>query len=145
MFEFHGWIVLLTSSGRRYWDKEGLHEPELADLLAAVQCRISAVNESSRRSVCLHTHSFHATLTFSGWRNHRDQDIDDLWDWVAKHASRSYGYLFTRDPEDSGSYNRDTQFRVFQLSNGEFREEDWLLEFPEQPPDPPIENRFNGQ
>jgi len=62
VFEFHGWIVLKTRSGRQFWDEGGLHEPDLKDLVRQFHERIASVNESFRQFIAFHSQAFHPTV-----------------------------------------------------------------------------------
>ena len=143
MFEYHGWAVVHSTSGRRVFDEAGLHQPDDELLLDLLERQISTLAEPAREGVrLLRTINGFCTLVVAGMRNHRDQSIYELFQWLADNGRRSYGLLFTSDDEDDDrQYNHQTQFRVHRLATGEFTELSDLAEFPAVPPLPPPEWR----
>lgn len=131
MFEYHGWVVVQSSSGQKIWSPEGLSMPDDDELHRRLPLLIQelALGEWVR---------FHGTvnglhsLLLSGRRNHRDERVFDLMQWLAGHAKRSYGLLFIRDDEDADQpYDTESQFRTFRLSCGEFTELNDLATVPQ--------------
>jgi len=116
---------------RVYFDDGGQAQaPDYQALVAKLTNEFPDISENSRRYVWLQIDGFHPTLALSGFRNHRDEAILNMFRWIAVNAPGSYGYLYTRDPEDDKEYDRETQFRVFRLFAGEFEELPAMLELP---------------
>ncbi len=145
MFEYYGWIRVESTSGRTVWRDDGLHEPDEHTLYKQLEDKVAELREMSRQSVDLRqTVNGLTSLKVAGLRNHRDQSVIDLFKWVAEHGKRSQGVLFFRDIEDTDRpYDYETQFRVFRLALGEFREMDELFEMPANPPQPRGEEEFD--
>ena len=142
MFEFHGWARVESTTGRTEWRADGLHLPDDEELYLRLQHQLDSVDEMSRECVGLRcTINGLTSLTVSGLRNHRDETIFQLFEWLAENAKRSTGVLFTRDDEDGDrQYNHETHFRVFRLCNGVFAEQEALFPMPSCPePRPPAE------
>lgn len=144
MFEFHGWVVLHTTSGKQYVDERGLHDPELEQLIEELELQLAGLHRWTRPGVHLVTGTFQPMLSLSGFRNHCDPSITGLFEWLTIHAARSYGYLWTRDVEDVVPYDPRTQFRSFRLGGGAFVELDSRLEIIPQSDAPPMEDRFSN-
>ena len=135
MFEFHGWAVVQSTSGRRVFRTDGLYYPD-DELL---HDRLNACLDELHVREWVHFHrtvNGLASLTISGLRNHRDERIFDVYQLLALHGQRSYGFLFTRDAEE-GDY--DSRFRIFRLARGEFAPLAGFLDVPENPEPPPAE------
>ena len=144
MFEFHGWARVESTSGRSIWRDDGLYYPDDDLLCAELNTQLNILGSTSRECIDLrHTVNGLLSLTLSGLRNHRDKSVFYLFEWLAENAKRSTGLLFSRDDEDSDRvYNPQTQFRVYRLSRGEFKELDELFEMPLNPERPPAETDF---
>jgi hypothetical protein len=140
MFEFHGWAVIQSTSGRRVFRPDGLYFPDDELLHEQLNAHIDQFNV--REWVHFHrTVNGFASLTFSGLRNHRDERIVGVFKWLAVHAQRSYGFLFTRDAEDEVY----SQFRIFRLANGQFEALPDFLAVPEVPELPQPEYEPDAQ
>ncbi|MNN35540.1 hypothetical protein D3C81_1493930 [compost metagenome] len=58
-------------------------------------------------------------LSVGGFLNRKTSEAEEiikLYQFIAEHASGSYGLLYTRDDEDIEGY--DNEFRVFVLARG---------------------------
>lgn len=104
MFEYHGWVTLRDA-------------PELDDPDRAGDCLLNSTLSRVRRLIDLDTvqndlqvaelsqanAAWH--LRLSGYRNHRQQPVIDLWHKVAETAPASYGLLYVQDDEDPQAGN----------------------------------------
>lgn len=141
MFEFHGWAVVQSTSGRRVFRADGLYFPDDALLHEQLEAHIDQLNV--RKWVHFHrTLNGFASLTCSGLRNHRDESIFGVYKWLTLYGKRSYGFLFTRDAEEQVC---SSQFRIFRLANGQFEALPDFLAAPEVPELPPPEYEPEAQ
>jgi hypothetical protein len=133
MFEYHGWAVVKSTSGRQVWKPDGLYFPD-DELLHE---RLIAVIDDIEVGEWVHFHQTVnglASLTLSGLRNHRDRRIFELFEWLADNGKRSYGFLFCKNVEDDDrDYDYDFQFRVYRLAWGAFKELPELLDISPPP------------
>ena len=63
------------------------------------------------------------SLTISGLRNHRREEVIDLFEWLAENSPACYGLLYVQDGEDwrrGADYQND--FRVWRLAKGQLTE-----------------------
>jgi hypothetical protein len=144
MFEFHGWARIESTSARSVWRSDGLHAPDDEELYIRLEKELEKMHPLTRKCMNLH-YGQCVSLTLSGLRNHRDESVFQLYKWLAVNGKRSFGVLFTRNVEDADrEYDPFTHYRIFRLSQGEFKELETLFEMPENPPSPPAEGVFPG-
>jgi hypothetical protein len=134
MFEFHGWAVLRMT----YIACDDEENKNIASILVELKHKIAYGNLVHH--FCLHD-GFNDmySLTISGLRNHRQEEVIGLFAWLAKNAPGSYGLLYVLDDEDHRGEEYAVNFRVFRLARGFLQElGDPFL----SPPVPAIEDAY---
>ena len=117
MYEFHGWVNIVADDS---------DEPELSvletrrsALVAAIDDRVEAFRSSPLTFVHIARDlNGQAHLLISGFRNHRDDRVLDLFRWIAEHQPCSYGLLHVRNDEDPDGL--DDAFVVHTVKRGSF-------------------------
>ena len=138
MFEFHGWAVLNASSGQGVFTPKGLFHPDDEDLLRDFTRTLESQGDFAKMHVRLsQTINGLSSVALHGLRNHRVREVFEIFEWLAVHATRSYGVLMTRNDEDQDRiYDSAAAFRVYRLAVGTFTEMDSLFAVPQNPPRP---------
>jgi hypothetical protein len=114
MFEFHGWAVI-----RSRYDSD--LEKEEADW-EKIEEEFDLELRIFDRPDHFHVHKTInglLSVTMSGLRNHRQEDVIDFFRWLAARAPGSYGLLYVHDDEDPKAEN---DFRVYRLAKGKLTE-----------------------
>lgn len=115
MYQFHGWITLVPSIDTDDYDMSD--EIEIAQKVKEFIKKIT--NDWGNSLLKLHTVNAHFYVIIAGCTNHRREEIDDVFElfkYVGKIASGSYGLLYIRDNEDQNGF--DNEFQVFALRKG---------------------------
>lgn len=117
MFEFHGWVnVKADDSDDADIDILYARLNELSDQIEKEITSTEWHNCIVRLFKGLNGENH---LIMTGFRNHRQQGIIDLFRRIAARQPLSYGLLHVRDDEDSGYEN---VFRVFSMTRGKVEE-----------------------
>lgn len=119
MFEFHGWVSIRA---------DDTDDPDCG-MLADRQHIVADALEAKARALawCSGIFTVHRNLNgedhliATGSANHRQEDVIELFRWIAKHQPHSYGLLHVRDDEDIREEYRNA-FRVFAVARGTFVE-----------------------
>ena len=115
MYEFHGWVNIVADDSDE--PESSVLEARQNDLVAAVVSRIQPFRNSSSTFVHVARDlNGQAHLVMSGFRNHRDDRVLELFLWVAEHQPRSYGLRHVRDDEDPNGH--DNAFVVHAIKGG---------------------------
>jgi hypothetical protein len=115
MYEFHGWVNIVADDAGE--PESSVLQARQNELIAALEDRVQAL----RASAFLFVHvardlNGEAHLLISGCRNHRDDRVMDLFQWIAEHQPHSYGLLHVRDEEDP--QGNDNAFVVHVIKRG---------------------------
>jgi len=117
MFEFHGWVnIKMDDSDDADID---ILDTRLNELSEQIEDKI---NNTEWPNCILRLYrglNGENHLIMTGFRNHRQQKIIELFRWIAERQSFSYGLLHVRDDEESGYEN---VFRVFSMARGKVKE-----------------------
>ena len=117
MFEFHGWVnIKMDNSDDADIDILDTRLNELSDKIE------EEINNTEWPNCVIHLFrglNGENHLIMTGFRNHRQQKIINLFRWIAERQSFSYGLLHVRDDEESGYEN---VFRVFSMVRGKVKE-----------------------
>jgi hypothetical protein len=117
MFEFHGWVnIKVDDSDDADID---ILDTRLNELSEQIENKIN--NTESPNCILRLYRGLNGEnhLIMTGFRNHRQQKIIDLFRWIAERQPFSYGLLHVRDDEESGYEN---VFRVFSMARGKVKE-----------------------
>jgi hypothetical protein len=132
MFEAHGWATIRSTTS----DAE---EERLGELAGVLEAKIRELNSITNVVVRLEIDlNGSDALTVVAFKNHRKDQLIELFQWLAVHRRGSYGLLYVWDDED----RRDVEnvFRVWKLTRGTLAEcADPFL----SPPVPVIEDAYD--
>ncbi len=123
LFEFHGWASVWVSSNPDDIDTQT--DADVKAVLDVLRERIRKIEASN----VVHDLRYQNGLPFlwtSGFTNHRDSRIDDLFalfTLIAEVAPGSYGLLHYRDDEDRDGKGIANDFRVLVLKKGSLTDE----------------------
>ena len=113
MFEFHGWASVQYHTHDIDSSLQDQCWQHLVNYVATIP---NSLVHLQRCNGC-------DSLSVAGQHNHRSNYIIELFQWVAEHASGSYGLLYVRDDEDdSRNGNFSNEFRVWRLCRGRLTE-----------------------
>ncbi len=109
MYEFHGWATI-----REAFNEENENEDYLDKIFGMIIGYIKLLNwHSGFIDVKSVNGAYHFCI--SGFRNHKDSLVDDLFElyaFIARIAPGSYGILYARDDDV------ENKFRAFILKRG---------------------------
>ncbi len=136
MFEFHGWVNIVED------DTDDSDISILDDrrdrLTKQVEYKIKDVESCNSVFRIFRNLNGENHFILTGFSNHRQQSVVDLFYWIAEKQPNSYGLLHIRDDEDKENEN---VFRVFALTQGAVCEKTEKLL---SPCIPKIEKPFDG-
>ncbi|WP_237227867.1 Imm7 family immunity protein [Rubinisphaera sp. JC750] len=113
MFEFHGWARIHYHTHDTNSIKQNHCWDQLAEYVSSIPHEL----------IHLHRCNGCDSLVVAGMHNHRANYIIDLFQWVARNATGSYGILYIRDDEDvRNDANFTNCFRVWRLCRGKLTE-----------------------
>jgi len=98
MFEFHGWANIIANGD------DDVDTMTLEALVAELRLRWAPLAESCNgRFEIVEGVNGQAHLLLTGFHNHRDPRIRELFDWIAANQPHSYGILHVWDDESTDS------------------------------------------
>jgi hypothetical protein len=125
VFEYHAWVTIQDTTG-----DEGPSPATLDAIRAAVS------DSDLRHRVSLDERNVSWFLTVHGLNNHRNPNVVNLFETVARIAPGSYGILFTQDdeaglgtprgPDEIGEHDNWWYCRVMQRGRVERHTDRWL-------------------
>ena len=128
MFEFHGWAVLRGDAER----------PVPKTFVTTVNAQLEELHDRLSQFQISQVGNGMTVLTAHGLRNHPQQQVFALFEWIAEFSPSSYGLLYVHDDERSG---HDNEFVVWRLARGRLEEQsDPFL----SPCIPTIEEAYDG-
>lgn len=117
MFEFHGWVNIKEDDSDDA-DIEIL-DARLNELSDQIENEINNTEWPNCILRLFRGLNGENHLIMTGFRNHRQNKIIDLFRWIAERQPFSYGLLHVRDDEERGYEN---VFRVFSMARGKVKE-----------------------
>ena len=114
MFEYHGWAVI-----RSNWEDDDNYEENTARLFENLKEKISSLSESMRKSFSYSEMNEMSAILVSGFRNHRQPEVIEVFEWLAEQSNSSYGLLYVHDDEDhERGADYENVFRAYRLVRG---------------------------
>lgn len=111
MIEINGWVTI-----RESYNEEGEDEKKLNSFLNQLKQKIK---ETETTNEVYELHSLNGTyqLLISIAHNHRNNEIFEFYNWIAKNAIGSFGLLYVQDDEDKRGSNSGN-FKVWRMKKG---------------------------
>ena len=107
MFEFHGWVSIIADDSD---DADcTVLDKRRDELCSFIEKRIEIIKGHNREFHLHKSLNGSSHLIFTGFHNHRNEEIIDFFKIIAEHQPHSYGKLFIRDDEDSRGYQNTMQ------------------------------------
>lgn len=117
MFEFHGWVSIKEDDSD---DADiGILDARLNEITDQIENQINRTEWPNCVLRVFRGLNGKNHLLMTGFQNHRQKEIIDLFHWIAARQPFSYGLLHVRDDEDRGNEN---VFRVFSMTRGKVEE-----------------------
>jgi len=121
VYEFHGWAVL------RYHT----HDTDIRLQDKAFNDFKQYINDADpMKNSIIKRHNGLDSFLISGLHNHKSEYIIEIFKWIAKNISGSYGLLYIHDDED---LENDNKFIVWKLARGEVKKTNDLFLSPYVP------------
>ena len=107
MFEYHGWVNIVA------YDLDdadpGVLNERQNELCLELEERFSVIQRGNIYFALIRGINGQDHFLVTGFNNHRQSDIIELFHWIAENQPYSYGLLHIRDDEDTNGLDNSIQ------------------------------------